>query len=44
LPKLVIKKNLQLLTDLEKLEHDDFELEGYDPHPVIPAKLFAGVK
>lgn len=35
LPRLIIKKNPQTLVNLEKLEYDNFEFIGYDPHPAI---------
>lgn len=39
LPKLIIKKELRSLSDIENLEFADFELIGYDPHPGIKAQV-----
>lgn len=39
LPKLLIKKEVKSIEDLEQLEFSDFELTGYDPHPGIKAEV-----
>jgi thymidylate synthase len=45
LPYLTINKELKTLDDILALEYEDFELTGYDdPHPVIKAELFTGLK
>lgn len=44
LPTMIIKKDLNSLEDILALTIDDFELEGYDPHPAIKAELFTGLK
>lgn len=44
LPKMIIKKELNSLKDIENLTINDFELIGYDPHPKIELELFAGLK
>jgi len=38
-PELKIKKDIKTLEDIEKLEWEDFELVGYDPHPAIKAPV-----
>ena len=39
LPKLIIKKDVHSIADLEQLEPTDFELVGYDPHPSIKGEV-----
>lgn len=39
LPQLNILKDIQTLEDIERLEREDFELVGYDPHPRIKAPV-----
>lgn len=39
LPKLIIKKDIHSIADMEQLEFSDFELVGYDPHPGIKAEV-----
>jgi len=44
LPKMVIKKDLNSLEDIENLTIDDFELQDYESHGKLKAKLFTGNK
>ena len=44
LPKMIIKKELNSLNDILCLTINDFELQGYNPHPAIKAELFTGLK
>lgn len=43
LPKLLILKDISTLEDIESLTIDDFELQGYNPHPPIKAELSVGL-
>lgn len=38
-PKLIIKKDLSSLQDMENLSFSDFEIQGYQSHPVIKANM-----
>lgn len=38
-PKLVIKKDIKTLQDIEKLEFNDLELQGYQSHAAIKAQM-----
>ena len=40
-PKLIIKKELKTIDDIEKLEYSDFELIDYQSHPGIKANMIA---
>jgi thymidylate synthase len=44
LPRMVIKKDLNSLEDIESLTIDDFELQDYVSHGKLKAKLFTGNK
>lgn len=38
-PKLIIKKDLKSVEDIEALKFQDFELLGYNPHPKLKAEM-----
>lgn len=38
-PKLLVKKQLNTIKELENLEYSDFQLENYVSHPAIEAKM-----
>ncbi len=40
-PKIRINKELKSIDDIEKLEYEDFVLEGYMSHPTIKAPMIA---